>query len=163
MRSVAVAIAGLAVLIVAACSSSKDGGSARSALPPSSVEVVMSTASSALASPTVDLAAHDKSACTDLTQNDVLKSAAGFVIVAGVLNPGDVSETVNELLNDGQDVSPELAIALTQISDILTNIDDAVRAQTGEDVDTSQLVPAEHDIAAFCRSHHYPVPEIPAV
>jgi hypothetical protein len=96
-----------------------------------------------------------------LKASDAIKSADGFVIVAGVVNPCDVDETVSDL-QAAADISPTtLASWLEQIISVLEEIDAGAVAGDGRTVDTTSSVePAGRRIAGVCRRGHDPVPEV---
>lgn len=98
--------------------------------------------------------------CQALTNTDVLRSAEGFVLVAGVVNPGDVSSTVNVLGSIQREASGVFQDPLLDIVNALQNLDYEVSTLGASPADLSAVQPAAATLAALCRARHLPVPSV---
>lgn len=98
--------------------------------------------------------------CQALTDTDVLRSAEGFVLVGGVVQPGDVTNTVISLQSVQRLAATEFQAALGNIIGTLQALDAAAADGTGETVDTSTVGPDSNLLAGMCRARSLPVPAV---
>lgn len=98
--------------------------------------------------------------CQALTDMDVLESAEGFVLVGGVVQPGDVTNTVISLRSVQRLAATEFQTALGNIIGALEALDAAVTDGAGGTVDMSTVGPDSNLLAGMCRSRGLPVPAV---
>jgi hypothetical protein len=148
VRTVLVAV--VAVLLAVGCS-------ARGATNPPGNSSLSPSTVTAPAAPLVSSAAET---CQALTDMDVLSAAEGFVLVAGVVQPGDVAPTVNSLESVQFHAEAVFQTALGNIIDTLRSLDAAVTDGVGGTVDTSTVQPDARLLAGMCRARGLAVPAV---
>lgn len=88
-------------------------------------------------------------------------SAAGFVIVADVMGPGDAEETITTLIEAHRLAPLEFQAALFNITLALQGLEELASGAGTGSVDTSAVGPDARLLAGMCRARGLPIPEAP--
>jgi hypothetical protein len=143
--------------MAAACSSGKHTAASTPTPSPSSASSTPITDTpTAEPSPAIDETG--RTTCGMLKANRTLQSTVGFIIVAGVVNEGDVLPTVDELQLEASEAPAEFQHGLTSLAAVLQEIDDSLAAGGGDSIDTSSVQPNVNLLVGMCRARGVPIP-----